>query len=86
LVANWEPTELSKNPPSPEEDLEGADFVGAAFLGAADLVANWEPTELSKKPRELPTTQLLVNRTLCQFRLKQRSQNGSLLVPTQVTS
>ena len=51
LVANWEPTELSKNPP-PEEAFVGEDCLGAgaAFLGASDLLANWEPTELSKKP------------------------------------
>ena len=52
LEANWEPTELSKNPPSPPEDaFVGEDcLAGAAFLGDSLLLANWEPTELSKNP------------------------------------
>ena len=52
LLANWEPTELSKNPP--EEAFVGEDCLGAgaAFLGDSDLLANWEPTELSKNPPE----------------------------------
>ncbi len=51
LVANWEPTELSKKP-LPEEALVGEDCLGAgaAFLGESLLLANWEPTELSKNP------------------------------------
>jgi len=49
LLANWEPTELSKKPP-PEEALVGEACLGAAFLGDSLLVANWEPTELSKNP------------------------------------
>ena len=51
LVANWDPTELSKNPP-PEEALVGADCLGAgdAFLRDSLLLAKWEPTELSKNP------------------------------------
>ncbi len=50
LLANWEPTELSKNPP--EEAFVGGECLGAgaAFLGDSDLLANWEPTELSKNP------------------------------------
>ena len=51
LLANWEPTLLSKNPPPEdafvEDDCLGA---GAAFLGDSLLLANWEPTLLSKKP------------------------------------
>ena len=51
LLANWEPTELSKNPP-PEDAFVGDDCLGAgaAFLGDSDLLANWEPTLLSKNP------------------------------------
>jgi len=51
LLANWEPTELSKKPP-PEDTLVGKDCLeaGAAFLGDSLLLANWEPTELSKNP------------------------------------
>jgi len=51
LLAKWEPTELSKNPPT-EEGFVGEECLGAgaAFLGDSDLLANWEPTELSKKP------------------------------------
>jgi len=49
LVANWAPTELSKNP-FPEDALGAAACLGAAFLGDSVLLANWAPTELSKKP------------------------------------
>ena len=51
LLANWEPTLLSKKPP-PEELFAGEDCLGAgaAFLGDSLLLANSEPTELSKKP------------------------------------
>jgi len=52
LLANWEPTELSKKPP--EEAFVGAACVGAAagaaFLGDSLLLANWGPIELSKNP------------------------------------
>jgi len=84
LVANWEPTELSKNPPPPEEAFVGEDCLGAgaAFLGDSDLVANSAPTLLSKKPFELPAAKLLVNRILCQFRLKQTAHkvNSSICI------
>ena len=51
LLANCEPTELSKKPPA-EEAFVGEDCLraGAAFLGDSLLLANWEPTELSKNP------------------------------------
>ena len=51
LLANWDPTELSKKPP-PEEDFAGEECLGAgaAFLGDSLLLANSEPTDLSKKP------------------------------------
>ncbi len=49
LLANWEPTELSKKPP-PEEAFVGAACLGAVFLGDSLLLSNWEPTELSKNP------------------------------------
>ena len=53
LLANWEPTLLSKKPP-PEDAFVGEEDLGAgaAFLGDSDLLANWEPTLLSKKPPE----------------------------------
>ena len=57
LLANWEPTELSKNPP-PEEAFVGEDCLGEAFLGDSDLLANSAPTLLSKKPFELPAAKL----------------------------
>ncbi len=60
LLANWEPTELSKNPP-PEEALVGGEYLGAgaAFLGDSLLLANSAPTELSKNPLEEPAAQHL---------------------------
>ena len=59
LLANWEPTELSKNPP--EEAFVGEECLGAGadFLGDSLLLANWEPTELSKNPLEEPAAQRL---------------------------
>ena len=62
-MANWEPTELSKNPP-PEEALVGEACLGAAFLGDSVLVANWAPTELSKNPFEVPASELFVKNIL----------------------
>jgi len=58
LLANSEPTELSKKPP-PEEPLVGEDCLeaGANFLGDSLLLANWAPTELSKNPFEAPAEQ-----------------------------
>ncbi len=55
LLANCEPTELSKKPP-PEDPLVGEDCLGAGadFLGDSLLLANWAPTELSKNPLEEP--------------------------------
>ena len=50
LLANWEPTELSKNPPEEAFVREECLGAGADFLGDSLLLANWEPTELSKKP------------------------------------
>lgn len=54
LLANSEPTALSKNPP-PEVRLVGVDCLGAGLAGAGDLLANSEPTALSKKPLDVPT-------------------------------
>jgi len=73
LLANWEPTELSKNPP-PEEAFVGEDCLGAgaAFLGDSLLVANWAPTEVSKNPFEAPATQSLFRFTF------NRCQKGTL--------
>jgi len=48
LLANWEPTELSKNPP-PEDAFVEADSLGAAFLGALDPLVDWAATLLSRK-------------------------------------
>ena len=59
LLANWEPTELSKKPPPPEEAFVEEDFLGAGadFLGDSLLLANSAPTELSKNPLEEPAAQ-----------------------------
>ena len=48
LVANWAPTEPSKNP-FPEDALGAAACLGAAFSGALDPFVDWAATLLSKK-------------------------------------
>lgn len=50
LLANSEPTALSKNPG--EAGLAGVDCLGAGFVGVLGLLANCEPIALSKKPGE----------------------------------
>lgn len=50
LLANSDPTALSKNPG--EAGLAGVDCLGAGFVGVLGLFANCEPIALSKKPGE----------------------------------